>query len=387
MLLAIDNGSNSVKIKKNIGNVLALTSLLFSLASSAETGVSDNSILVGQSVPLSGPSQELGSEMKMGIQAYFDQINAQGGVNGRRLELKTLDDGYEPDRAASNTRQLVEKDNVFALLGYVGTATSVAALQVSNPAKVPFVGAFTGSDALRSPTGRYVFNIRASYAEEAEKIVEQFTALNVSRIAVVYQNDGFGKAVLNGVEKAMAKRNLKLLGTSTVERNSLNVGPSVKALAPLKPDMVIMALPYKAAAALINATRAEGMAPQFYTVSFVGPMALSRELGSNGAGVGVTQVAPFPWSINAPVVRDYQKAIGKAEPSYVSLEGYISAKVFVEGLKRAGRDLTREKLVSAFEGMRNYDAGGYPVSFSPTDHNGSSFVELTVLRRDGKLMR
>ena len=376
-----------MKIKKNIGNVLALTSLLFSLASSAETGVSDNSILVGQSVPLSGPSQELGSEMKMGIQAYFDQINAQGGVNGRRLELKTLDDGYEPDRAASNTRQLVEKDNVFALLGYVGTATSVAALQVSNPAKVPFVGAFTGSDALRSPTGRYVFNIRASYAEEAEKIVEQFTALNVSRIAVVYQNDGFGKAVLNGVEKAMAKRNLKLLGTSTVERNSLNVGPSVKALAPLKPDMVIMALPYKAAAALINATRAEGMAPQFYTVSFVGPMALSRELGSNGAGVGVTQVAPFPWSINAPVVRDYQKAIGKAEPSYVSLEGYISAKVFVEGLKRAGRDLTREKLVSAFEGMRNYDAGGYPVSFSPTDHNGSSFVELTVLRRDGKLMR
>ena len=376
-----------MKIKKNIGNVVALTSLLFSLASSAETGVSDNSILVGQSVPLSGPSQELGSEMKMGIQAYFDQINAQGGVNGRRLELKTLDDGYEPDRAASNTRQLVEKDNVFALLGYVGTATSVAALQVSNPAKVPFVGAFTGSDALRSPTGRYVFNIRASYAEEAEKIVEQFTALNVSRIAVVYQNDGFGKAVLNGVEKAMAKRNLKLLGTSTVERNSLNVGPSVKALAPLKPDMVIMALPYKAAAALINATRAEGMAPQFYTVSFVGPMALSRELGSNGAGVGVTQVSPFPWSINAPVVRDYQKAIGKAEPSYVSLEGYISAKVFVEGIKRAGRDLTREKLVSAFEGMRNYDAGGYPVSFSPTDHNGSNFVELTVLRRDGKLMR
>ncbi len=376
-----------MKTKKSLGKLVAMSSLLLSLACSAETGVSDNTIVVGQSVPLSGPSQELGAEMKLGVQAYFDQINAQGGVNGRRLELKTLDDGYEPDRAAANTRQLLEKDGAFALLGYIGTATSVAALQVSNPAKVPFVGAFTGSDALRSPTGRYVFNIRASYAEEAEKIVEQFTALNVSRIAVVYQNDGFGKAVLTGVEKAMAKRNLKLLGTATVERNTLNVGPSVKALAPLKPDMVIMALPYKAAAAMINATRAEGMAPQFYTVSFVGPMALAKELGTNGAGVGVTQVAPFPWSINAPVVRDYQKAIGKAEPSYVSLEAYIAAKVFVEGIKRAGRDLTREKLVGALESMRNYDAGGYPVSFSPTDHNGSNFVELTVLRRDGKLMR
>ncbi len=362
-------------------------SLLLSLTAAAESGVSDSTIVVGQSVPLSGPSLELGTEMKLGIQAYFDQINAQGGVNGRRLELKTLDDGYEPERATANTRQLIEKDGVFALLGYIGTATSMAALQVSNPAKVPFVGAFTGSDALRAPTGRYVFNIRASYGEEAEKIVEQFTALNVSRIAVVYQNDAFGKAVLNGVEKAMAKRDLKLLGSATVERNSLNVGPSVKALAPLKPDMVIIALPYKSAAALINATRADGMAPQFYTVSFVGPMALSKELGANGAGVGVTQVAPFPWSISAPVVREYQKAIGKAEPSYVSLEGYIAAKVFVEGIKRAGRDLTREKLIGGLEGMRNYDAGGYPVSFSPSDHNGSSFVELTVLRRDGKLMR
>ena len=376
-----------MKAMNYLGRAIATCALMSSLVCSAESGVSDGAIVIGQSVPLSGPSLELGTEMKFGIQAYFDQVNAQGGINGRRLELKTLDDGYEPDRAAANTRQLIEKDGVFALLGYIGTATSVAALQVSNPAKVPFVGAFTGSEALRSPTGRYVFNIRASYAEEAEKIVEQFTALNVSRIAVVYQNDGFGKAVLTGVEKAMAKRNLKLLGTATVERNSLNVGPSVKALAPLKPDMVIMALPYKAAAAMINATRAEGMAPQFYTVSFVGPMALAKELGANGAGVGVTQVAPFPWSINAPVVRDYQKAIGKAEPSYVSLEAYIAAKVFVEGIKRAGRDLTREKLVGALESMRNYDAGGYPVSFSPTDHNGSSFVELTVLRRDGKLMR
>jgi ABC-type branched-subunit amino acid transport system substrate-binding protein len=357
----------------------------------AETGVSDSTILVGQSAPLSGPSQELGNDMKLGIQLYFDYVNSQGGINGRKLELKTLDDGYEPERTAANTRQLTGKDGAFSLLGYVGTPTSVAALQVSNPAKVPFVGAFTGSDALRAPFSRYVFNVRASYAEECERIVEQFTSLSVKRIAVFFQDDGFGKAVLSGVERAMEKRGLKIVNSTAIERNSMNVAPAAKAMAAVQPDMVIMAVPYKPSAAFVNAIRAEGAAPQFYTVSFVGPQALARELGPNGAGVGVSQVMPFPWSINAPIVREYQKLLSKvdakAEPSYVSLEGFIAAKVFVEGVKRAGKDLTREKFIGAMEGIRNYDAGGYSVNFTPNDHNGSKFVELTVLRRDGKYIR
>lgn len=358
----------------------------------AEAGVSESTILVGQSVPLSGPSQDLGSEMKLGVQLYFDHVNSQGGINGRKLELKVLDDGYEPDRTAANTRQLIGKDGVFSLLGYVGTPTSVAALQVSNPAKVPFVGAFSGADALRAPFNRYVFNIRASYAEECERIVEQFTSLNVKRIAVFFQNDSFGKAVLSGVERAMEKRGLQIINSTAIERNSLNVASAAKAVAAVHPDMVIMAVPYKPSAAFINAIRGEGAAPQFYTVSFVGPQALARELGPSGAGVGISQVMPFPWSINAPIVREYQKLLqgkadAKAEPSYVSLEGFIAAKVFVEGVKRAGKDLTREKFIGAMEGMHSYDAGGYAVSFGPNDHNGSKFVELTVLRRDGKIMR
>lgn len=358
---------------------------------SAESGVTDNTILVGQSVPLSGPSQELGDDMKLGIQLYFDHVNSQGGINGRKLELRSLDDGYEPERAASNTRQLLGKDGVFSLLGYVGTSTSIAAIQVSSAARVPFVGAFTGADALRTPFNRYVFNIRASYAEECDKIVEQFTSLNVKRIAVVYQNDDFGKSVLSGIERAVAKRGGQMVGSAAVERNSQNVASAVKSIAAARPDMVIMAVTYKAGAAFINGVRAEGVAPQFYTGSFVGSQALARELGANGVGVGVSQVAPFPWSINAPVVREYQKLLAKvdakAEPSYVSLEGFIAAKVFVEGLKRAGKDLTRDKFISALEGLRSYDTGGYSVSFSPSEHNGSKFVELTVLGRNGKLIR
>lgn len=374
-----------------VKRVVGMLGVLFACSGMAETGVSDSAILVGQSAPLSGPSQELGNEMKLGIQLYFDYVNSQGGINGRKLELKTLDDGYEPERTAANTRQLIAKEGAFSLLGYVGTPTSVAALQVSNSAKVPFVGAFTGAEALREPFSRYVFNVRASYAEECERIVEQFTSLNVKRIAVFYQNDGFGKAVLGGVERAMEKRGLKVVNSTAIERNSMNVVPAAKTMAAVQPDMVIMAVPYKPSAAFVNAIRAEGAAPQFYTVSFVGPQALARELGPNGAGVGVSQVMPFPWSINAPIVREYQKLLSKAdakaEPSYVSLEGFIAAKVFVEGVKRAGKDLTRDKFISAMEGMRNYDAGGYSVNFSPNDHNGSKFVELTVLRRDGKYIR
>lgn len=373
------------------GGVIGALGVLASSNVWAEVGVSDSSILVGQSVPLSGPSQELGSDMKLGVQLYFDHVNSQGGINGRKLELKSLDDGYEPERTAANTRQLTQKDGVFSLLGYVGTPTSVAAMQVSNPAKVPFVGAFTGSDALRAPFNRYVFNIRASYAEECERIVENFTSLNVKRIAVLFQNDAFGKSVLSGVERAMEKRGLQVLHSTSIERNSLNVAPAAKAIAAAGPDMVIMAVPYKPAAAFVNAIRGEGAAPQFYTVSFVGPQALARELGPNGAGVGISQVMPFPWSINAPIVREYQKLLtkvdAKAEPSYVSLEGFIAAKVFTEGVKRAGKDLTRDKFIAAMEGMRNYDVGGFAVSFAPNDHNGSKFVELTVLRRDGKYMR
>ena len=379
-----------MSLKTSIRRLFAVAALAASTLATAETGVTDGSIVIGQSVPLSGPAQELGIEMRLGAKLYFDHINSQGGVNGRKIKLLTLDDGYEPDRATANTKQLIDKDDVFALFGYVGTPTSLAALKVSNPAGVPFVGAFTGAEALRMPFNRLIFNVRASYGDETEKIVEQFTSLNVKRIAVFYQNDAYGNAGLTGVEKAMAKRDLKLVATATVERNSSDVAAAVKALIAAKPDMVVMVTTYKSTAAFINAMRAAGSAAQFYTVSFVGSRALANELGTAGAGVGISQVVPFPWSHTVPVVRDYQKLLAASgngrDVSFTSLEGYIAARVFVEGLRRAGKDLSRDKFISAMENLRNFDAGGFAVNFAPGNHNGSTFVELTIIRKDGSFM-
>ena len=377
--------------KMVIRRVLAAAALFVATLATAETGVTDGSVVIGQSVPLSGPAQELGIEMQLGAKLYFDHINSQGGVNGRKIKLLTLDDGYEPDRATANTKQLIDTDDVFALFGYVGTPTSLAALKVSNPAGVPFVGAFTGAEALRTPFNRLIFNVRASYNDETEKIVEQFTSLNVKRIAVFYQNDAYGNAGLTGVEKAMAKRDLKLVATATVERNSSDVAAAVKTLIAAKPDMVVMVTTYKSTAAFINAMRAAGSAAQFYTVSFVGSRALANELGAAGAGVGISQVVPFPWSRTLPVVRDYQKLLAASgsgrDVSFTSLEGYIAARIFVEGLRRAGKEPSRDKFISAMENLRNFDAGGFTVNFAPGNHNGSTFVELTIIRKDGSFLR
>lgn len=370
--------------------LLSALLLSASLTAHAETGITDTTVLLGQSAALSGPAQELGIEMQLGAKLYFDQLNSQGGVHGRKISLQTLDDGYEPERAAANTRQLIEKNNVFALFGYVGTPTSLAALQVSNPAKVPFFGAFTGADGLRTPFNRLIFNIRTSYADETEKIVEQFTSLNVRHIAVLYQNDAYGKSGLAGVEKAMSKRGLKLVASATVERNSSDVAAAVNAISAAKPDMVVMISTYKSCAAFIKAMRSAGSASQFYNVSFVGSRALADELGDARAGVGISQVVPFPWSGKTQIVRDYQALLAKngggRDVSFTSLEGFIAARVFADGLKRAGKDVTRDKFISALEGMRNVDIGGFTINFSPNNHNGSNFVDLTIIRKDGKFL-
>ena len=354
----------------------------------AEVGVSDNRILLGQSAALSGPAQELGIEMRLGAQLYFEHVNRQGGIFGRSIELRSYDDGYEPDRTAPNTTRLIREDGVFALFGYVGTPTSNAAIPIFSEAKVPFIGAFTGADSLRHPFNRLIFNVRASYFEETERIVEEHASLGVQSVAVFYQNDAYGKAGLTGVERAMEKRKMKIVATGTVERNSVDVAAAVKTIHAARPDLVIMISAYKSCAAFIRAMKQAGSPTRFYNVSFVGSRALASELGAEGFGVGISQVVPFPWSGTIPVVREYQKLLKESAPergvSFTSLEGFIAAKVMVEGLRRAGKDLTRDKLISALETMRNVDVGGFNVHFTPSDHDGSSFVELTMIGKDGQ---
>jgi ABC-type branched-subunit amino acid transport system substrate-binding protein len=347
------------------------------------------SIVLGQSVPLTGPAAQLGIQMRLGAKACFDAVNAAGGVNGLPITLHTLDDGYEPARCKANTEQFI-KDEVFALFGYVGTPTSLAALPLLTAAKVPFVAPFTGAEALRDPFNRLVFHVRASYYDETELIVKQLTQLGLNRIAVFHQNDAYGQAGLKGVERALAARNLKATGIATVERNTVDVAAAVAALVPAQPEAIVQISAYKSCAAFIREARKAGYHGQFYNVSFVGTQALADELGKDAAGVVVSQVMPSPFGTAAGLVNDYQHALGKvdpqAQPNYSSMEGYVGARVMTDALRRMGRP-SREGLITALESLSGYEARGYSLRFSPTKHTGSSFVELSMLTGDGKVKR
>jgi branched-chain amino acid transport system substrate-binding protein len=352
-------------------------------------GVTESQVVLGQSVALTGPAAQLGLDMQQGASIYFNQVNAQGGVNGRKVVLKTLDDGYEATRAAENTRKLINDEKVFALFGYVGTPTSQASLPIFTEARVPFVGPFTGAELLRNPVNPYVFNVRASYFDETEAIVQHLTAMSVNKIAVFYQNDAYGQAGLTGVERALKKRGLEVVSKGTVERNTVEVKKAIEDIKKANPQAVVMIGAYKGCAAFIRDMKRAGANPTFWNVSFVGSKALAKELDKDGRGVQISQVVPFPWDGSVPVVKEYQKLLkdAKGEPGFGTLEGFIAAKVMVEGLRRAGKTLTRENFVRAMESIQDYDVGGFKVSFGPGNRSGSQFVDLTIISKDQKFVR
>lgn len=352
-------------------------------------GLSDTRILLGQSAPFSGAAEQLGVQFYLGAQMFFEALNARGGVNGRSIEIKRLDDGYEPDRCAANTRQLLS-DGVFALFGYIGTPTSLVALPLATEAKVPFFAPFTGAEALRVPFNRYAIHVRASYFDETAAIVRQNLSTGIKKIAVFYQNDAYGKTGLEGVSRAMKESNLAPLSTGTVERNSVDVAQAVTDILANKPEAIVQIGAYKACATFIRVARQKGFAGSFYNVSFVGTQALSDELGKDARGVVVSQVMPFPYSPLTPIAGDYLAAIKSKQgysPNYSSMEGYVAAKVFTEAARRAGRNLSREGFISALQSIRKLDLGGFPVDFGPDKHTGSKFVDLTFLTGDGRVRR
>jgi branched-chain amino acid transport system substrate-binding protein len=348
------------------------------------------SLVIGQSAAFSGPAAELGIQMNAGAKLWFDQLNATGGVNGQSIELRTADDGYEPDRCKANTERFI-KDDVFALLGYVGTPTCAAALPVVNDAKIPFFGPFTGAEILREPFSKSVFHLRASYYDETELIVKQLTALGLNRIAVFYQNDSYGKAGLEGTLRALKRRNLEPVASGTVERNTVDVAKAVAAIVPAQPNAIVQISAYKSCAAFIRAARKSGFGGTFYNVSFVGTQALADELARDGAGVVISQVMPYPHTQSQPLTREFNAAAAKAgdavKTNYSSFEGYLAAKVFTEGLKRAGRNPTRDQLIAGLESIQRADFGGFMVDYSARDHVASSFVDLSMLTGDGKVRR
>jgi ABC-type branched-subunit amino acid transport system substrate-binding protein len=374
-------------MKRFLSSVAALAATGLAFAQ----GVTDTQVVLGQSVALSGPAEQLGKDMQLGASLYFNAVNAKGGVNGRKIVLKTLDDGYEATRAAENTRKLINDDKVFALFGYVGTPTSQASLPIFTEAKVPFVGPFSGAELLRNPVNPYVFNVRASYFDETEAIVQHLTAMSVNRIAVFYQNDSYGQAGLTGVERALQRRNLEVVAKSTVERNTVEVARAVETMKKADPQAIVMIGAYKSCAAFIKEMKKLGTNPTFWNVSFVGSKALAKELDAEGRGVQISQVVPFPWDRTVPVVKEYQaqlaEAKGAGDPGFGTLEGFIAAKVMVEGLRRAGRKLDRDGFIRAMESIQDYDVGGFKVSYGPGQRSGSKFVDLTIISKDQKFVR
>ena len=348
-------------------------------------------IVLGQSAALTGPSGELGVQFRAGAMLVFDQVNAQGGVARRAIELRSLDDGYEPERCAENTRRLIA-DDVFALFGYIGTPTSLAELPLCTQTRVPYFAPFTGAVALRRPLHRLIFHVRASYDDETELMVRQLTHLGLNRIGVFHQDDTYGQAGLDGVTRALAARQLKPAITAKVQRNSVDVAGAVAQMRQAWPEAIVQVSTYASCAAFVRAARKAGFGGVFYNVSFVGTQALADALGADGAGVVVSQVVPSPYSPTRQITREFHEAIkrggGAVRPNYSSLEGYIAARVLVEGLRGAsaqgGGRPTREGLIAALEGV-DASVGGFAVAFSGASHEGSRFVEMSLLTGDGRV--
>jgi len=358
------------------------------LAAPAVAFGQEKKIVLGQSAPFTGPAAQLGIQMKAGAKVFFDALNANGGVHGHRIELVSMDDGYEPERCKANTAKLIQ-DNCFALFGYVGTPTSLAALPLVTEAHIPFFAPFTGAEALRDPFNKYVFHLRASYFQETAIIVKQLTELGLKKIAVFYQDDAYGKAGLEGVRRALKAQMLAPIATGTVVRNSVDVAKAVQAIVPSQPDAIVQISAYKSCSAFIRESRKAGYYGTFYNVSFVGTQALADELGKNANGVVVSQVMPYPFSTSMGITREYLDALHKAggdlKPDYSSMEGYLAAKVMAEGLRRAGPNPTRESLVAGLESIQDANFGGFKVNFGPHDHVASNFVDMSMLTDEGKV--
>lgn len=368
-------------------------SMTLSLLAHGEPGIDEKNIVIGMSAPLSGTIGSYGRQMQSAVQAGFEQVNRTGGIHGRKLQLLALDDAYDSRRTVSNTRHLIDEKRIFALIGYYGSNATVDAMnQAFGPARVPLIGAISGTEALReaftiNPSARYFFNTRASYADETEAIVRQLISLGLKRIAVLYHNDSFGRSGLDGVGNALKQHKLTLAASAAIDRQSPDIAAAVDKIAAGSVQAVVLVALHKPAAAFIQAMKQAGQYPMFATLSPIGTEQFIAELGRSARGVVISQVVPHLWNDTLPVVRDYRRLVGDEQASYHGLEAYLMTRTLIEGLKRAGKEPTREKLVSALEALNHFDLGGYRIDYGSKHRTGSRFVELTVVGPDGKLLR
>lgn len=363
---------------------------LWSVAAQAEPGVLADTIILGQSTSLTGPLGDLGQEVLRGAKVYFDDTNARGGVHGRSIKLISKDDAYDSQKTLDNVNAFIAEDNTLALFGTFGTPNNEALIPVAQKAGLPVLMPYTGAPSVRSKSLKGVFNLRASYADEVNRLVQHLTTVGITRIAVAYQNNTFGNEVLSAATSALEKRKLKPLVTIPVENDASDAAAASTKVLASDPEAVLLALAGKPSIEMIKniAQRRKGL--QMYALSVLATPTNMKTLGSDGTGVAISQVVPFPANGQVPVVREYQQAMiaaGHTEFSHLSLEGYLNARVTVEGLRRAGRNLTRAALVSALDGLRNYNPGGLEVTFGQGAQSGSRFIELTMINGQGKLIK
>jgi len=371
----------------------AAAAALLSFAALAQN--SANEIVIGQVAPLTGVIAETGTEYVAGAEAYFKSVNAKGGVNGKKIRVVVKDDAYKPEQTLALTKEMLEKDKPVALFGFIGTGNVLGLIKenVLSNAGIALLAPYTGAEDLRNPMNPNLFHIRASYADEAGKMVDHLVTVGVKRIAVMHQADAFGKSGLAGAQAALAKYNLKLAATGDYDRaKPEEIDKAVASITAAKPDAVILVAVNRASSAFIKKLRLSGDNTQLFSISVVNFKELLKNAGEDSArGIGIAQVMPFPYATSSPVVYEYHEKMKKYSPdtvvSYASLEGFVAAKVMVDALRRAGATPTRASVLKALEDTRAYDAGGLMIGFSPTNHVGSKLVEITVIGKNGKLVR
>ena len=375
-------------VSRLLAAVVTLSSAL--CAAAADPGIGPDSILIGQTGVFSGPVAEPALQYRAGAQMYFDAVNARGGVHGRKIRLLSYDDKFDPKLAAENVRRLLVEDKVFTLFGLIGTGATVASLPFIDEHQVPVVGSLSGSDELRDPKIRRLFHTRASYSDETGKMVEQLKTTGVKSIAVVYQDDPFGKAGLKSAQSAFARQGVQPAIEVAIDMNALDaLGPVVSAVAQTRPGAIIMVTAGKASTTFIRAYLKTGQRPQFFGVSVLSAKTLLAELGPDAHGIVIAQVVPSPLRTSYGISKEFLAAAKKADSkdvTYNSLEGYLTAKVLVEALRRAGKDLSRDKLLAALESMQHFDLGGFVIDYSGGRRAGSSFVDLSIISKTGQFL-
>lgn len=364
-----------------------LASMTFS--ASAEDGITNDTILIGQTIGLTGQIAGAVKEINEGAHAYISNVNKHGGVFGRKIEIRTLDDKFDPALAAANAEILVRKEHVFALFQNRGTPHTEAILPILSANKVPLIAPSTGAALFHAPVNHFLFNVRARYQDEVGKAVEHFSTVGIKDIGLIHVDDSFGQDGLAGFKGAMAARKLTPAIIAGFDRVRPDIAATAAAVLKSTPGALIIVGSATTTADLIKTIRAQGGQMQIMTLSNNSSQAFVKSLGAAAAGVIVSQITPAPDLVSSTLGQEFKvaaKASG-ATVSYAAMEGFVAAKVLVEGLRRAGRNLSREGFISAMESMRRVDLGGLMLSYDENDHTGSEFVELTMIGKTGRFVR